>query len=485
MTVIRPFPIISSLLEPGSSEIQYRGAIMPASKKVTITVRLCETKPETRIRAYDEKCPGFYVSITPAGVATFNFRYWDRALNKRVTVRIGNYHPVHLTIEDARTIAFDLKGRVGKGEDVAQTARRAKAQQARLSGKTVNEIIDEYVEWMKEPVRKPDDEFRPRIESWVETNRLYARFVRPVIGSMIASEVDSDDIAKLRDDVLHGRINRKYKASLSNARSTGKKLSVLFKWAAEAGRRYVKTNPCQNLPPLDPAVERDRVLSAEEIRILWHGLDHPDVPCSRMVALGLKFELVTMLRTKEFLSGTVDELKGLGTPDAQFHIPLKRVKKRRVIIQPLSDLAQEILAEAITSDTQHFIFPGQIEGAPLNPQALAAATRGFDRKAGIHAPGIYEFLGLTHFTPHDLRRTAASLAHELGFDEIDVGHCLDHRKTQGEKAPARVTGVYVREGIFKTSRRFDKKRQILNAVAAAIREIVGTSPAEVPTKLVA
>jgi hypothetical protein len=37
-------------------------------------------------------------------------------------------------------------------------------------------------------------------------------------------------------------------------------------------------------------------------------------------------------------------------------VPLKRVKKRRVIQQPLSDLAVEIVREALTSDKQQYIF---------------------------------------------------------------------------------------------------------------------------------
>ena len=77
--------------------------------------------------------------------------------------------------------------------------------------------------------------------------------------------------------------------------------SGLFNWAAEAGRDYVTASPCVNLPKLDEEHPRTRVLSEDEIRIFWHGLDRDDLPWDRKTRLALKFELVTMLRSGELL----------------------------------------------------------------------------------------------------------------------------------------------------------------------------------------
>src|SRR5439155_2873772 len=216
------------------------------------------------------------------GIATFYFKYWDRVLDKQVPIRIGDYDPVHLTVEQARATAYDLKGRVGRGEDVAQSARVAKTQQAKLSGKKVGEIIDEYdeyVEWIKEPVKKKDGEKRPRIESWGGVAGYLERFVRPRLGDMVASEVTNDHIADLQTDICKGKVNRKYKPSVSNARHTRAAISGMFNWAAEAGskHKYVTAPPCVNLPELDDEHERERVLSADEIKVLWWGLDRPDL----------------------------------------------------------------------------------------------------------------------------------------------------------------------------------------------------------------
>ena len=77
-------------------------------------------------------------------------------------------------------------------------------------------------------------------------------------------------------------------------------------------------------------------------------------------------------------------------------------------------------------------------------------------------------LGLKPFTPHDLRRTAATLAGELGYSDSVIAACLDHQvtKDQGEKV-GRVTSVYVR------SKRMNQKRAVLDGIARELRRIIG------------
>jgi hypothetical protein len=47
---------------------------------VLLTDRMCEKRVAERTKIFDRKCPGFYVSIIPAGVATFNLKFTDPAL---------------------------------------------------------------------------------------------------------------------------------------------------------------------------------------------------------------------------------------------------------------------------------------------------------------------------------------------------------------------------------------------------------------------
>ncbi|WP_244941530.1 hypothetical protein [Bradyrhizobium yuanmingense] len=134
------------------------------------------------------------------------------------------------------------------GEALGETFREHKADKAKR-GKTVSEIIDERIAWMKAPVAKPDGEIRPRLEAWEETARHLDRFVRPRLGKKLPGEVTKRDIAQLSDDIVAGRFGL---PSVSNARHMRKAASVLSNWAAEPPREYVTASPCINLPKLDP-----------------------------------------------------------------------------------------------------------------------------------------------------------------------------------------------------------------------------------------
>jgi hypothetical protein len=198
---------------------------------VILTDRHCEKRVAKRIKIYDRKCPGLYVSIIPAGVATFSFKFVDRSTGKQRCKWLGVYNP-GFTVENARTAVYALKNRIGNGENVAETFRQQKAQRAK-QGRTVDEIIEERVEWMKTPVRKADGEMRPRIESWENVARHLWNFLSPRLGKKLASEVTKNDIATLSSDIVAGKLG---KPSVSNARHVRRAASGLFNWAAEAGR---------------------------------------------------------------------------------------------------------------------------------------------------------------------------------------------------------------------------------------------------------
>ena len=256
-----------------------------------------------RIKYYDRKCPGLYVSITTSGVATFSFKFTDPETGKQRTGWLGLHNPATFTVEDARSKVYGRKGMGGAAP--AETFRDRKVRQAKR-GKTVNEIIEERIVWMKTPVRKLDGEMRPRIETWENVAGHLWRFLSPRPGKKIASEVTKHDIATLSNDIVAGRHGGK--PSVANARHLRRAASGLFNWAAEAGRDYVTASPCVNLPKPDPEHPRTRVLTEEEIRVFWHGLDRDDLPWDRKTRLALKFELVTMLRSGELLAAHRDEL---------------------------------------------------------------------------------------------------------------------------------------------------------------------------------
>jgi hypothetical protein len=56
-------------------------------------------------KIYDRKCPGLYVSITTAGVATFTFKFTDPETGKQRTGWLGVYNPETFTVEVARRLS--------------------------------------------------------------------------------------------------------------------------------------------------------------------------------------------------------------------------------------------------------------------------------------------------------------------------------------------------------------------------------------------
>jgi integrase len=129
----------------------------------------------------------------------------------------------------------------------------------------------------------------------------------------------------------------------------------------------------------------------------------------------------------------------------------------------------------MTDDEQAYVFAGRFGDAPLERKAMAAALRGSKNRDGsVRTPGICALLGLKPFAPHDLRRTAATLAGDCGFSDSAIARCLDHmaKKDENGVVPT-VTGK-----VYSLSKRLQQKRNVLDGVAAALREIVGEPPAD-------
>lgn len=457
-------------------------ATKPERKRQNITVRMIEAKVAAQKKFYDAEVRGLYVSVTPRGAAKFCLKFTHPATGKRCSVYIGTYHRELFNVDRARIAAMALRARIGNGEDVLQAHRQAKALQAKQAGITVGELIDLRIAWISElvPKGRAKDGIKikmgPRKKSWAITAGHLDRFVRPRLGKMVASEITKHDLAQLQEDILTGRLmikGRPCKPSISSARHMRKAVSGLFNWAAEAGRDYVSMSPVINLPPLDAEPPRTRRLSREEIRLLWLGLDRPDITVDRRICLAIKFALVSMLRSVELLHIHRDELAGhdLNSPHPQVNIPEERVKANRVIHQPLSDLAVEIAEESMGNYL--WMFTGRFGDAPLARKAMAGALRGRsivrEGKPTRYTDGLCAQIGIKPFTPHDLRRTSASLMGQLKVPRSVISLCLDHsikRDEHGEVSA--VTGKH-----YDQDPRIEEKRAALQKLADEIRRIVG------------
>ena len=462
---------------------------MSKRAKQNITNRHCTAKVTRREKIYDAECSGLYVSLSPTAPPTFNLKYTNPKTKARANHWLGIFK---LAGEDSeardvgywRAEAFKIKARIGRGEDIAGTTQRAQALQAKQS-LTVSQLIDLRIEWISEEieVRRHSEEGviikrKPRLKDHANMASHLERFVRPRLGPLIASEVTNDDIASLQADIIDGKLIIKKgktskRGSISSARHMRKAVSGLFSWAAEAGRKYVSTSPCVNLPPLPQEEPRRRRLSPDEIRTLWHGLDRDDLPVDRKVCLAIKFTLVMMLRSVESLHihrSEFDKHGGLTSKRPVVIIPEERVKAGREIHQPLSDLAVEIATEAMGN--YPWMFAGRFGTEPVGRGAMAAALRGRkDKVKGkwvVKHIGLCQLLGIKPFTPHDLRRTASKVLSNAQHPRSRISLCLDHTIKADEHGEiAAVTGKH-----YDQDPRIEEKRETLQKLADEIRRIV-------------
>jgi integrase len=186
------------------------------------------------------------------------------------------------------------------------------------------------------------------------------------------------------------------------ANQTKHALHTMFKWAKQPGRKFVTVNPFADLPaPGGARVQRDRFLSADEIRQVWHALDEPEqFDVSRDAMTGLRLILVTAARpgmVRGMVGAELRDLRGPSEHGPYWSLPAERMKAASAFITPLSGLALELLRPHLQTDPDARLFK-------LGRDALHRAARKLVRG-----------LKMKRWTPHDLRRTAATILDRSGY----------------------------------------------------------------------
>lgn len=450
---------------------------MPKLTDASIKAATCPPD-KNRHELSDAGCPGLLLRVTKAGSKTFTFKYWSPLLSKTVSLALGAYPA--LSLAAARNKVADHRKTIAGDQDPRAEQRKERRQFARSEELTFDQLADKYI--AEYAIGRPAG--IEAVETWRETGKWpavakanksswkndvgYLRRPRLEWGALPANSITEDDAADLLDEIA--------KTAPVGANRTQSILHTLFKWAKQPGtkaRKLVTSNPIADLSQRGgKEKKRDRVLADDEIKILWWGLDREDLPADRQTALALKFILTTMVRPYQSAYAEVGELLGLDGADPEYHLPPHRVKRRRPVIVPLSELACEIVDEALQDKDQAVLFPSrQSDGdVSIRRDALASALNGRKnekRKSGKVEDriGIREFLGLAHFTGHDLRRTGATIARRAGAPRDHVKAMLDH--INGD-----VTETYDKYDMLK------EKREVVRILAEEIRRIIGERPAE-------
>jgi integrase len=377
----------------------------------------------------DSACPGLRIRITPNGVKSFAFVYRDKTTGKIVFLTIGRYPDVPLA--QAREIANDARKAVANG-DTPQTKRSA----AQKKTETYADVVEHYRAKQLASLRSghATHVMLQRI------GRVYGWSERPI------AAITDDDAADMLSDIA----DRRGKKTAAN--QTKHVLHAMFKWAKQPGRKFVSVNPFAGLKaPGGKIAPRDRVLTADEIRQVWRALDAPDaLGITRDAATVLRLILVTAARPGMVHGMTGSELRDLSGPSAQgpnWSLPPDRMKAGAAFITPLSGLALELIRPHLKTapDARMFDFP----------------------RCDLHeaAARIVDKLGMARWTPHDLRRTAATILDREKYSLEQIGALLAHTRKG-------VTAVYAR------SDKFDLKREMAMVVERSIREMLAGEPSE-------
>jgi integrase len=225
-------------------------------------------------------------------------------------------------------------------------------------------------------------------------------------------------------------------------------LSRLFNFAAERG--VIDDSPCTRIKKVAEK-GRNRVLTDDEIRLLWEALDleNTKIDIYRISKLALKMILLTGQRPGEVCGMTWAEI------DNDFWlIPGERMKNAEPNRVSLCPMALEVIEQAkVYSGDCDYVFRSSYKPQlPMSRHALSRAVSRHWAEMGFE----------TKFTPHDLRRTLRTRLAELGVTDIVAERVLGH-KLQGMMA------VYNRHA-YDT-----EKRQALSQWEWRLSEIIGVA----------
>lgn len=383
------------------------------------------TPKEARYEVSDGK--GLSVRVMPTGTKTWVFRYMVEGKARRMT--FGTYPTISLAeVREKHSLAMqDLE----RGIDPGHKQKEAKA--VRKAAPTVADLLEEF--WAMELKHKTTGK---------ERKRLVTKDALPEWGNRKAFSITRRDAVLLIDKVRE-------RAAITANRLQGV-LVRMFNFAAERG--ILEHSPLAGMKK-KPETARKRVLTDEEIRILWAALalDNKAMDIFDVSKLAIKMILLTGQRPGEVCGMTWNEIH----TDGFWNIPAERRKGGAAQRLPLAAMALDVIEQARSYSGQgHFVFASPHKpGSHLMTHTLSKAIIRHWKEIGFEEP----------FTPHDLRRTLRTRLAEIGVDDV-VAECVLGHKLQG------IVAVYNRHSYDA------EKRQALDRWERKLRKILGLEEAD-------
>ncbi|TIT99792.1 MAG: DUF4102 domain-containing protein [Mesorhizobium sp.] len=365
---------------------------------------------------FDTIVKGLVLRSSSGGQKTWYAVYGPPA--KRQWLKLGTYPEIPLgSDKGARQRAKDTRAKVGDGGDPVADKKALEASQ------TVADLVDNYVARHASTKRSGD-----------EIARRLRKNVSDVIGTVKMSELHRRDITKCIDAVkdrgAHVEANRLFED-----------VRAMIRWAR--GRGDLDSNLVEGMRRPTETTERERVLPAGEIETMWAAL--PDADMRESTRRIIRLCLVTAQRVGEVAGMLRDELD---LEAKVWRIPAARSKNKRDHSVPLSDMAVKIIneqladAEALAErkgrEFASFVFPGPGARAAVTGAAIAKAVK----REEVTKRNVTTIMGVAPWTPHDLRRTAATHMEEIGISPFVIGHVLNHVSATRASITSRVYARY-------------------------------------------
>jgi integrase len=373
---------------------------------------------------FDDELPGFGLRLRASGTRKWVVQYDFGGRTRRLLIG-----PVALIEPNvARKRAKDILAARTLGRDSTNERREARTRAA----ETFGAIMPRYLAVQQR-------ETRPRTHK--ETRYRLERLAKPLHSCALRS-IDRKQIASLISTVTE----RNGSASALALHGT---LSGFFSWAMREG--LLDSNPAINTNRPE-RVERTRLLSEEELRVLWGALgddDYSDI---------VRLLILTAARRAEIGDLRWSEVD---LDAAMIEIPGERMKNHKPHLIPLSEPALVILRKrrgARTDQQDHVFGRGGF-------QHWSQARKALDARIGGARPD---------WVLHDLRRLASTVLHErLHVPPHIVERLLAHVGHQRGIA-----------GTYNRAEYLSEKRRALEKWADWVLTVAGGTTRETPAKVV-
>jgi integrase len=432
---------------------------MPRPAALTaIAVSRLKKPARGRVELRDGLVPGFGVRVTEDGARSWVFVYVSPVTGKRRRFTIG---PVgnpgdkfSVTLEDARAEAYRLRQAVREGrcpmEERRQGRARGIADRETREAHTFDKVADLFIKRHAAQRRR----------GW-ETEQIIARELRPAWGKRLIGEITDVDV-QVRVDALVD----------VGKRESGRKLlnicKSLFGWAAGRPAYGLDRNnlPTRNLTAsklVGASNKRDRVLSNDEIRALWHAADALGYPGGACVQL----LLMTALRRSEAAEAVWQEID---MAEGVWIIPAARMKAGKPHAVPLTPDVVDLLNGLLRFSGDYLFTTAASAGAkPINTfsnvkKLIDDAMRTELRKLAAERGEDASAVRLEPWELRDLRRTVRTNLSALpiaeNIRELLLAHALPSIKQT-----------------YDVHDHLEAKREALTLWQARLRSIVDPPPA--------